>query len=161
MILYKKGNLFDAPKGSILAHACNCKGVWGSGIAKQFRNRFPVSYIKYKEYCEQHVAEGILGTSVIFYEDGYYIACMFTSDGYGSEVDTEELIIKHTDEAVFDVLSFRDIFEPGSLQLHMPKINSGKFGVPWEKTEPIIGASAAQFNTDIVVWEPTAELKVL
>ncbi|KAK4904538.1 ADP-ribose 1''-phosphate phosphatase, partial [Elasticomyces elasticus] len=33
------GSLFDSPDGSALIHACNCMGVWGSGIANDFRER--------------------------------------------------------------------------------------------------------------------------
>jgi hypothetical protein len=34
MIKYHKMSLFDVPTGSVLVHAVNNQGVWGSGIAK-------------------------------------------------------------------------------------------------------------------------------
>lgn len=49
MITYKKMSLFDAPKETIIVHACNSQGMWGSGIAKPFAQNYPVSYESYKD----------------------------------------------------------------------------------------------------------------
>ncbi len=156
MIEYRKGDLFDAPVGSILAHACNCKGVWGSGIAVDFKNKFPESFKKYKTSCDMYGAD-LLGTSRIFHENGYYVACMFTSYDYGNNVDTPEQILHNTHGALNDILAFQTFFEPNSHEIHMPKINSGRFRVPWEKTELIL--QVALLDSVVVVWELEKETK--
>lgn len=51
-IKYIKGSLFDAPEGYILTHACNAQGVWGSGIAKEFKKRKPLAFKNYNLFCK-------------------------------------------------------------------------------------------------------------
>ena len=47
---FEVGNLLDAPVDYI-CHQVNCQGRMGSGIAKQIRNRWPIVYDSYKEWC--------------------------------------------------------------------------------------------------------------
>ena len=52
-----EGNLIDAlfeKKCDAIAHCCNCKGVMGSGIALEIKNRIPSAYSAYKEYESLH-----------------------------------------------------------------------------------------------------------
>lgn len=44
------GNLFDS-ESAYLGHGVNCQGMMGAGIAKQFRDLFPVNYRVYKRAC--------------------------------------------------------------------------------------------------------------
>lgn len=127
MIKYVIGNLFDAPKGSYLAHACNCQGVWGSGIAKQFKEKFPKSFKQYKD--NSFIAEpgDVFGCEE---ENSYNILCLFTSMNYGNKVDSPEQIIEATKKC-FQLL-------PNDKPIHMPLINSGLFNVPWEKTAALL-----------------------
>jgi len=46
-----KASLFTAPEGSIIIHACNTKGVWGSGIAAAFAKIFPDARNVYAKAC--------------------------------------------------------------------------------------------------------------
>ncbi|KUL86413.1 hypothetical protein ZTR_08153 [Talaromyces verruculosus] len=46
-----EGDLFDAPDGAVLIHACNCLGSWGGGIAKVFQNKYPAAYKIYNAHC--------------------------------------------------------------------------------------------------------------
>lgn len=127
-IKYVKGNLFElAPKGAYLAHACNCQGVWGSGIAVEFRKRFPEAYLKYVDLCINH-SEFLSGK---FADEGLIIM-LFTSFDYGKNKDSVSVILNNTESAL-KMMSRTSIKE-----LHMPKINSGLFGVPWEETEAIL-----------------------
>lgn len=49
-IIYCRGDLFLS-KAHTLAHGCNCDGVMGAGIAKEFKRRFPEMYNQYRERC--------------------------------------------------------------------------------------------------------------
>ncbi|KAL4934542.1 uncharacterized protein BDV17DRAFT_286238 [Aspergillus undulatus] len=49
-----EGDLFDARDGAALIHACNCHGVWGSGIAKTFKQKYPAAFNAYKDYCQKY-----------------------------------------------------------------------------------------------------------
>jgi hypothetical protein len=48
-----EGNLIDSlflKQCDAIAHCCNCKGVMGSGIALEIKNRIPSAYAAYKQY---------------------------------------------------------------------------------------------------------------
>ncbi|KNG82201.1 hypothetical protein ANOM_008465 [Aspergillus nomiae NRRL 13137] len=49
-----QGDLFDAPDGAALIHACNCIGSWGGGIAKAFKQKYPAAYNIYHSHCQKY-----------------------------------------------------------------------------------------------------------
>jgi ADP-ribose 1''-phosphate phosphatase len=140
-ITYIKGDLFSAPKGSVLIHAVNTQGVWGGGIAKEFKKRFPYSYGEYRKACMQ-LNHRLLGACLIVTNDeGYDIACLFTSNGYGQLTDSEESILNATKRSVFELCEATQ-----GKELHACKFNSGLFRVPWEKTEAILLETGKKFT---------------
>ncbi len=150
MIIYVPGSLFDAPAGSILAHACNGQGVWGGGIALAFKNLYPAEYRLYYRACRDGVVDGDLVMA-------NNVACMITSSGYGPNRDPIESILNATR------VSFRSLLEEAvksGKEIHMPKINSGIFGVPWHLTEKVLVDVLTKFDeengtkTNIYVWTP-------
>lgn len=151
MIEYRKGSVFDAVgPNTILVHACNCQGVWGSGIAPEFKKRWPKAFDEYALECFV-MGNKSLGSCTIFTDTNQKIGCLFTSDNYGNKKDSEQSILSHTFLAVQDLLL---LIEDSELEVHSPKINSGKFAVPWEKTEAIINEELKQFpNVKWIVWE--------
>lgn len=137
------GDLFSAPKGVVLAHACNTKGRWGSGVAAEFAKRFPRAYADYQRYCKENGAKA-LGTCYLTQEKGYYIACLFTSKDYGQFVDPPEKILRNTQTAMNQLLAML----PDGFPIHLPKINSGLFRVPWQKTLKIL----KKLDGNFTVW---------
>ncbi|KAK6458776.1 ADP-ribose 1''-phosphate phosphatase [Scheffersomyces xylosifermentans] len=170
MIRYIKGDLLGHiptnPKAvSILAHACNCHGSWGGGIANVIRRKFPSTYSPYSRHCQDLGCDPskLLGTSIVIPSESTdsgnikglppkYIACLFTSDF--SESSGE--IVGYTEKAVKELLRQLEELrsevslesEPdGRLVVNMPKINAGIFNVPWEKTEAVLKkVEGVQFN---------------
>lgn len=151
MITYRKGSLFDAPEEVYLAHACNAQGAWGSGIAKQFYDRFPEDYDEYHEWCQTF---NRTGSTLITWNK---IVCLVTSEYYGSRKDSEEEILFNTQAALIDMLEQLEDRQQYDAEIHMPKINAGLFGVPWEKTEEVIRRTISIFpnmkDLKVVVWE--------
>lgn len=139
-----KGNLFDAPKGSIIIHACNTKGVWGSGIAKEFAKRFPKARELYTQHCMEH-GSSLLGTALLIPAGDYVIGCLFTSKNYGQFVDKPGKILESTDFAMAHLIAQNT----DNKELHMCKINSGLFNVPWTETKKLL----KKFDTPIVVYD--------
>jgi len=138
----KKMNLFDAPPGSFLIHAVNCKGVWGSGIAALFREKFPNAYAAYKLQCKSgYAAVGKFGGCM-------YVGWLFTSDGYGTRRDSVDMILNNTRQSVISLLEEM----PDSAVIYSNKFNSGLFGVPWEKTEAILLDCLENHNPNGVKW---------
>lgn len=46
-ILY--GDILNSTS-SILVNPVNCKGVMGAGLAKQFKQKYPKMYLRYRRY---------------------------------------------------------------------------------------------------------------
>ena len=147
-IEYRQGDMLANPQAGVyLAHACNTKGAWGPYIAQQFKQRWPKAFNYYKEYCAQGRAK--TGDVLIVAEHSSYpIICLFTSTGYGRYADSPEQILESTKSALSNLLFDEDV------EIHSPKINSGKFRVPWEQTEALI-EEYLEKNPHIkwVVWE--------
>lgn len=138
MVVYNKGSLFDAPSG-VLAHACNAMGVWGSGIAVEFKKRFPESFKEYQEWCttgEFYGGDPRGFTLLTTYENNYNIGCMVTSLGYGAAKDSKESILRYSEYAIDHLLS--QLSSYGINEVNSNKFNSGYFNVPWEETEELL-----------------------
>ena len=128
-----KGDLFElAPKHTYLAHACNCQGVWGGGVAKEFKKRYPEAFEIYNQICTGLDTCDVIGTARVLNVDG--IIAMFTSIGYGDRKDPPEVILANTEKALKDLAGKM----PLGCHIASPKINSGLFGVPWDETEKLI-----------------------
>ncbi|KAJ5312003.1 hypothetical protein PENANT_c022G06098 [Penicillium antarcticum] len=126
-------DIFTAPDGSALIHACNCKGVWGAGIASEFRDQYPAAYEIYRSHCQQHAenrqtylimdidshsenntveVRRPLGTALIILPQQsdmtihgrrHWIVCLFTSHGYGRHAMSREMILNATWSALHDM----------------------------------------------------------
>src|ERR1035437_1237231 len=152
-IVYKTGSLFDAPPGSMLIHAVSTKSVWGSGIAKEFKARFPESFEFYSELCQEE-GERLIGTFMECPEENCHnIVNLVTSIDYGVNKDPKDQILANTKHAL---TNFFDIHK-GSFHgdLHSCKFNSGLFGVPWDETEKILieVLDKAGYIAPWTVWE--------
>lgn len=153
-IVYKKMSLFDAPEGSVLVHACNGQGVWGSGIAKEFKARFPSAYRAYQEFCHEL---GLVGTAQLVSTAGpdgsiYWIGNLINSSGYGSRLDDQEEILVNTVLSLNNLCANLDNKEIRTV--YSNKFNSGLFKVPWERTEAIIKVFANRYDLTWIVCDP-------
>lgn len=146
---YVKGDLLKlAPTGSAILHSCNCQGIWGAGIALSLRRHSEVAFRDYERICKSNRPEYLLGKVCISRSTDYTIISAFVSNRYGSGKDPKELILHHTAMAFKDLAGMLDPKE-----LHMPKINSGLFGVPWESTEVLIHEFLERKGIEVTVYE--------
>lgn len=168
-IRYEKGDMFElAPKGAILTHSCNAQGRWGSGIANQFAVRYPGAYVEYRQYCLERfkggpvpgteikktcVGDGFIVHDVSALDDVTKIGCLITSKNYGKYKDSPEQILKATEQATRELLVKvvgAGVYFDTTHTIYSPKINSGLFAVPWEKTEEVLNEVLNEFPT--VQW---------
>lgn len=145
MVQYAQGSLFESPKGSTLVHAVNCRGVWGAGIALDFKSKFPEAFREYQNKSNK-LGAACLGKSVYTKCSEYGILSLFTSEGFGRDASSPHEIL----EATADALDHATVYLRSGSILNMPKINAGLFRVPWEDTEKVLLKS--QFNCK--VWVP-------
>ncbi|KAF4312895.1 Appr-1-p processing [Botryosphaeria dothidea] len=139
------GDIFDAPPNAVLIHACNCIGDWGAGIAVAFKKLYPSAYKLHLDFCTSEPdGKAKIATAQLIPMDGekrrHYIGCVFTSVHYGRKRDSPETILENTGPAMEDLL--RKLAEARKTQevgeVRICKINSGLFGVPWEKTLEVL-----------------------
>ena len=163
-LTYHQVDIFaDAPKGCVLIHACNTRGHWGAGIAKAFKQQYPNAYVDHNKFCaKDHTNKYPVqtGTTQLLAPcDGdmdHWIGCMFTSAKYGKGKDKPDQIIRNTIESMQMLLELISQVDKAISEIRMCKINSGKFGVPWEKTEEALRCIALkpEWRSKIEVWEP-------
>jgi ADP-ribose 1''-phosphate phosphatase len=161
-ITHIKADIFAAPAGSILIHACNTRGSWGAGIATAFQERYPGAFAKYKNTCKKH-GEALLGTCLLIRGETHDVACLFTSKDYGRRVDSPADILAATKLSVADLLKqnvdpvkemhawyVRCRVESNfGLTIYPSRFNSEKFGVPWEETEKVL----VELDAEMTVYE--------
>ncbi|SGZ51632.1 CIC11C00000002493 [Sungouiella intermedia] len=155
MLQYIKGDLFShtSSKKVILAHACNPFGLWGGGIAAQFRKRYPSAYKLYADHCHQH-GNTLLGKCLVVPADAQskvYIACLFTSNFENSPSQ----IVEYTKQSMADLTEQLKTMENvethnGKTTINMPMINSGIFNVPWKDTEAVLQSTDLNINVYII-----------
>lgn len=149
-LIHKKMSLFDAPELSILTHACNCRGSWGAGIALEFQKRFPLAYATYQKACKESNGEMAGGAILTDLEDSHFVACLFTSNGYGKSLDPKAKILANTEQAVRLLL---EMASHKKYPIYSNKFNSGLFRVPWEETEALLKPLVEQYNVEWIVCE--------
>lgn len=139
-VKYLKGSLFDAPEGSLLVHACNTQGVWGSGIAKAFHSEYPDAYKNYNRFCTLNSGRDIRGEFLscggLF--EKHRVGALMTSAGFGANVDDPDTILLFTALAVDKLLKEMSSTDMYGDVVYSNKFNSGLFRVPWEQTEWVI-----------------------
>lgn len=167
-LTYEKASLFDSPPSTVLCHATNAQGTWGAGIAAAFKKTYPAAFKIYAAHCAKWDSSSLLGTTFLIppqrksptkseREAEHWIGCLFTSEKKGKGKGSKESILAATGEAIEDLLrkvqavnEAADATDKKSKSdsdkedriaaVHMCKINSGLFGVPWEATSEVIEA---------------------
>ena len=155
MVSHKTMSLFDAPGESIIVHACNSMGVWGSGIAKPFKEKYPHSYLDYNKFCSTQnqcrgTACGRSDLSSFHDSENHWVGWIVTSHNYGQYKDSPELIKIYTALALQELCKKIYMAHPKdqhpSIDVYSNKFNSGLFAVPWEDSELILKTVLKDFT---------------
>jgi len=142
-MIEKTGDLFstDAP---FIAHGVNCRGVMGSGIAVQFRQRYPEMYEQYRLQCQR----GVFWPGEVF----VWAAPEVTVLNISSQFEPGP-------NATLDYLRkglFRALLTADRQVLALPRIGCGIGGLDWDsQVKPAILAAESDFELgpdQIEVW---------
>lgn len=90
-------------------------------------------------------------------EHGHWIGCLFTSAGFGKGRDGSGVIVRNTRPAVEMLMELVGMVEGKEVgEVRMCKINSGKFGVEWERTAEVLEGIEMRdgWRRDVQIWEP-------
>lgn len=129
----------------ILCHQVNCMGRMGSGIAKAIKEKWPVVYKEYMEYCSPRLIDPnfqktMLGhMQMVSVGPGLVVCNMFGQFGFG------QARIQYTNyDAV--ALAFEDLAnviadaaDPNAYKIYVPyKMGCGLGGGDWTEYQAII-----------------------
>lgn len=180
------GSIFDhAPPRALLVHACNTQGSWGAGIAKAFKEQYPRAFSIYRSFCtvthNPKTNPVPVGTALLIapVDQGqdHWIGCLFTSASYGKKKDAKGKILEATAPAMRMLLELVNVVgqerkgtsgeektegvevqdgDEGVGEVRMCKINSGLFGVEWERTEVVLrGVEVREgWKSEVHIWAP-------
>lgn len=85
MVMIIHGNLLNT-SAKYICHQVNCKGVMGSGVAKQIKFKWPQVFQQYKELCDKHAGctKELLGTvQGVRVDVNTTVVNIFGQDAYG------------------------------------------------------------------------------
>lgn len=132
MIKYVKGDLFSTDC-DIIAHGCNCRGGFGSGVAYTMAMKYP----KVRDaYLDKYDEEGWKLGEVQFVRihTGKTVANCATQDAYLPRGK------RHADyNAIMDSMEkVKAYAQPNNLSIAIPKIGAGLAGGNWTAIEAIL-----------------------
>lgn len=86
-MINRTGDVFTTD-ATYIGHGVNCKGVMGAGIAKRFRDEFPLNYAEYRRTCDIEVNFTKLflpGSYLTFFENEKVIVNFATQHNPGPD----------------------------------------------------------------------------
>lgn len=152
MITAKEGNLLDSGC-DIICHQVNCKGVMGSGLAKQVKEKFPEVYNCYLQSCSKKAPSQLLGhvdIVVICNKKPFGVANLYAQDGYGT--DKQYTDYKALESCLNQVKLCADCHTE-SCRIGLPyKLGCGLAGGNWEIVYNIINKVFEQSKHQVEIW---------
>ena len=156
MIIHKKCDIFESG-ADIICHQVNCRGVMGSGVAKQIKDRYPLVFDEYKKWCVERTPKALLGCTQFVrlvpsraeVKDGefYGIINMFgqLNYGYDGKCYTSYEALARCFNTVNEFC--RDFFDTTPVLAIPYKIGCARGGGDWDKVLSLMEESF----TDVVV----------
>lgn len=137
MVKFVAGDLFTYPGLDAIAHGCNCAGVMGAGIAKEFKKRYPVMFERYQSLCKQ----GLFTPGDIFpwheHDEHLRRVTIFnlaTQDKYINPAELQSIAIC-LDQMITFVKQNKHI---AIKTIGLPRIGAGLGGLDWEDVKQVI-----------------------
>lgn len=142
-------------KANIIVQQVNHRGVMGSGLAKQIRNKYPEIFDGYASMCKTHTFKDLMRQGLVcwYYGEGddgkvQYIASVFGQEYYGTDR-------RHTN--YFSLLNgIRSVFDYADIQGYSVAIpygiGCGLGGGDWEIVLTMI--------KDVLKYYPTLKVYV-
>ena len=147
MIRYIDGNLLESDEEA-LVNPVNCVGIMGAGLAKQFKDKYPDMFDRYKELCRQGK----------FY--GGYIH-IYQIKGKRKFIINFATKAHWKDKARLDYIAFgletiaRYLkYTPLIKSIAIPALGCGCGGLKWEDVKESIEYYLSDINCDIRIYVP-------
>ena len=151
MIKYFNGDLLTAPNIEIVAHQVNCLGIMGSGIAKQIKDKYPQVFKEYKEFCNTHPKNDLLGCCTMSsIGDNIWIANLFGQYGISNKIcQTDYIALEKAMIKLLDITIIHNFKIIG-----MPyNIGCGAAKGDWSIVQEIIDNIFLKASVELQIWK--------
>ena len=125
-----RGNIFDSP-AQVLVNPVNTVGVMGAGLAKQFKQRYPEMFKRYRRFCL--AGEFQIGMLQLYRAKDGKVICNFPTKNHWREASK----LEHIEAGLQKFVATYQ--EKKIVSVAFPKLGCGLGGLDWEKqVEPLI-----------------------
>jgi O-acetyl-ADP-ribose deacetylase (regulator of RNase III) len=145
-INYIRGDILETDS-DVIAHGVNCKGVFGAGLAKEIRDKWPEVY---NNYMDKFLRLGWrLGEIQINYPENKIVVNMATQENYGR--DPKKVYVDYSAVAVCLDKLFKYCKEH-SLSCAIPKIGCGLDNGDWKTVGHIIAKTHKENRISLNIY---------
>ena len=142
MIRYDDGTVFNVGTEAVV-NAVNCVGVMGTGLALEFRLRFPEMFIEY----ERRVEDSSLALGKLhYYQDSSGITIVnFPTKNHFRAPSRLEWIER-------GLQNFVETYDKwGFTSIAFPSLGTGYGGLRWQDVQPLMECYLRDLNLDVVI----------
>lgn len=148
MVKLVKGDLFDSG-ADIIAHGCNCRGGFGSGVAKIVATKYPKAR---HYYLDKYDEDGWKLGDVQFVKlnsGDFYIANCATQDDYLPRG------VCHADYDAIRIamMTVKEFAKDRGLSVALPKIGAGLAGGDWNTIETVLKEVFSDYDATVYYLE--------
>ncbi|MGG1652306.1 macro domain-containing protein [Paenibacillus sp. NRS-1775] len=150
MIKIVEGNLLDATE-DIIGHQVNCKGVMGSGVAKQLNEKYSNLFYEYKGYLSIDKSSTLGSCQFVRVgNSNKIVANIFGQDGYGYGKQFTDL-----KALISGLVELKEFAVTNKCSVVLPyKIGSDRGGANWNEVYKIIENVFSDYEVILYRWEP-------
>jgi O-acetyl-ADP-ribose deacetylase (regulator of RNase III) len=158
--IIEQGNIFkvfkDEKQITTIAHGCNMQGVMGAGIAKQIKEKFHPSFLRYNRVCTylrvdelkllHYVADyGVLDQTCIGSDVEWNVFNLFTQEETGKNADID--LVKWS---IFYML--RECYAHGITDVVIPAIGCGIGGLDFNDVSKQLELIVRYYDKDVNLY---------
>lgn len=145
MLTFTRGDLF-AGDSEALVNPVNCVGVMGKGLARVFKQRYPLMFADYRARCRR--GEVRAGVVVGFFEEGRWIINVPTKKHWRSRSRLEDV-----EAGIAALRAF--VVENSIASVAVPPLGCGYGGLAWPEVRALLEAGLSELpGTSVVVYVP-------
>jgi O-acetyl-ADP-ribose deacetylase (regulator of RNase III) len=150
------GDILNNVSDGIILQSVNAQGVMGSGFAKAIRNKWPVVWKEYSEWCQPNPtlmeSRSRLGLSLIIEVE---VDKLFVANIIGQQFFYKPGDLKSTRYTSYDAIdtALKDlsiVLDGCDISIHFPLIGAGLGGGHWPVIKEIINHRLRSF--DLTLW---------
>lgn len=154
MIKHLIGNILESDAQALI-NTVNTVGVMGKGIALQFKKAFPNNFRVYAEACKKD--EVVIGKLLVTQDSNLDAGAKLIINFPTKKDWRKPSEYSFIEEGLDDLI--RVINEYDIKSIAIPPLGAGNGGLEWEKVKRMIGNKLGDLDIDILVYEPTTQIK--